>query len=161
MPDAAGRDAAVLSDGQNDCHRAMVSDLVCLIGHVHASTKLVELDMTGEALPGDPEVATNIVVLDDVTPRYVRAQATLNSCNAGLGIALHRIPGHRNTKEMASPNPAASGWSDGSHLKQRNHATCPMAGREPFRRPSGIPDPSPTAFSCSFPSETARRSPRH
>ena len=122
MPDAAGRDAAVLSDGQNDCHRAIVSDLVCLIGHVHASTKLVELDMTGEALPGDPEVATNIVVLDDVTPRYVRAQATLNSCNAGLGIALHRIPGHRNTKEMASPNPAAR-WKTPSSSWKRSAPT--------------------------------------
>jgi hypothetical protein len=88
MQDAAASDAAVQSDGRNDRHRAAVSELVCLIEHVQATMRLVESAMTGEALPGDQEVATNIVVLDDVTPRYARAQATLNSCNAGLGIAL-------------------------------------------------------------------------
>ena len=30
----------------------------------------------------------NIIVLDDVTPRYAKANAALNACNAGLGEAL-------------------------------------------------------------------------
>ena len=37
---------------------------------------------------GDRETGRNVVVLDDVTPRYVRARAALNSCEAHLGAAL-------------------------------------------------------------------------
>jgi hypothetical protein len=34
-------------------------------------------------------VAANVVVLDDVTPRYLKAGAGLKACDAGLGVALH------------------------------------------------------------------------
>ena len=35
------------------------------------------------------EMAANVVVLDDVTPRYLKAGAALKACDAGLGVALH------------------------------------------------------------------------
>jgi hypothetical protein len=35
--------------------------------------------------------------LDDVTPRYVRANAALSTCNAGLGVALHLVRDIRNS----------------------------------------------------------------
>jgi hypothetical protein len=89
MPNAACSDAAVQPYGGNDDYRAIVSDLVCLIEHVQSSMKLVELAIAGAAPPSDQELAANIIVLDDVTPRYLKANATLNSCNASLGIALH------------------------------------------------------------------------
>jgi hypothetical protein len=38
-------------------------------------------------------------VLDDVTPRYVRANAALNACNAGLGVALHLLQDIRSSKQ--------------------------------------------------------------
>jgi hypothetical protein len=99
MPDAADSDAAVQSDGRNDYHRAIVSDLKCLIEHVQASMELVELAIAGEPSPGDHEVVTNVVVLDDVTPRYVKAKTTLNSCNAGLRIALHVLLDARTSEQ--------------------------------------------------------------
>ncbi len=107
MPEA-GSDAAVPSDGRNDCHRAIVSDLVCLIEHVQASMRLVDLAIAGEPSPGDHEVVTNVVVLDDVTPRYLKARTTLNSCNAGLGIALHVLLDTR-TSEHETDGFAGSG----------------------------------------------------
>jgi hypothetical protein len=59
-----------------------------LIGHIQASMKLVESAIASEALADNGEIAANVVVLDDITPRYVRANAALTACNAGLGAAL-------------------------------------------------------------------------
>jgi hypothetical protein len=61
--------------------------------------KLIESAITSEASLGNQEVAANIVVLDDVTPRYVRANAALNACNAGLGVALHLLQDIRSSKQ--------------------------------------------------------------
>lgn len=108
MPDAAGSDAAVQSAARNDNYHAVVSDLMCLMEHVQASMKLVELAIASEAPPGDHEVVTNIVVLDDVTPRYAKANTTLNACNAGLGIALHILLDAR-TSEHRTDGSAGSG----------------------------------------------------
>jgi exonuclease VII small subunit len=35
--------------------------------------------------------STEIVVLDDVTPRYATASAALNTCRAELGHALQKL----------------------------------------------------------------------
>jgi hypothetical protein len=87
MPDAAGSVARI--DGRNDSYGAIVSDLMSLIEQVQACMKLVETAIASEASAGNQEVAADVVVLDDVTPRYARANTTLNSCNAGLNMALH------------------------------------------------------------------------
>jgi hypothetical protein len=89
MQNTAGGGTSVQSDDRNDSYRSIVSDLVSLIEHVQASMKLIESAIAGESPLGNQEVAANVVVLDDVTPRYVKASAALNTCNAGLGIALH------------------------------------------------------------------------
>jgi hypothetical protein len=91
MPDAAASVAKI--DDRNDSYRAIVSDLMSLIEQVQACTRLVESAVASEAPPGNQEVAANIVVLDDVTPRYARVTATLNTCDAGLNIALHFLLG--------------------------------------------------------------------
>lgn len=35
--------------------------------------------------------SVDVVVLDDMTPRYTAASATLNVCRAGLGRALQQL----------------------------------------------------------------------
>jgi hypothetical protein len=42
-----------------------------------------------EVGPADAQAQDDIVVLDDVTPGYVRADAALNACSAKLDAALH------------------------------------------------------------------------
>jgi hypothetical protein len=106
MPDAAGSVAAV--DGQNDSYRAIVSDLVSLVAQVQACMKLVELAIASEAPPGNQEVVANVVVLDDVTPRYARANTALNTCNAGLSMALHFLR-DTGTSEHRTDGSAGSG----------------------------------------------------
>jgi hypothetical protein len=99
MLNAAGGGILMESDGRNDGRRAIVSDLVSLIEHVQASLKLIESAIVRETPLGNEELGGNVVVLDDVTPCYIRVNAALNACNAGLGVALHlmldtRMPKH-------------------------------------------------------------------
>ncbi len=112
MQNAAGDGIALGPDGQNDSHRSVVSELVGLIEHVQASLRLIEQTMVQETSPCGQENAANVVVLDDVSPRYVKAAAALKACDANLGIALHslldsRTPG-RGTSAYAEVTPALS-----------------------------------------------------
>jgi hypothetical protein len=100
MQDTAGG-ASAQSGSRNDNHRAIVSDLKALIQQVQASTKLIESAIVGESPLGNQEIGANVVVLDDVTPGYVRANATLNACNAALGVALHFLLDHRTSRHGA------------------------------------------------------------
>jgi hypothetical protein len=91
MSNAAEDGASAQSGRRNDSYHSVVSDLVSLIEHVQASMKLIEAAIASEAPVDDQEIAANVVVLDDVTPRYVTANAALTACNAGLGGALHLL----------------------------------------------------------------------
>jgi hypothetical protein len=95
--------SSVESDGRNDDRRAVVSDLVSLIEHVQASLKLIEAAIVRETPLCHEELAANVVVLDDVTPRYIKVNAALNACNAGLGLALHLLLDTRTPKLGACP----------------------------------------------------------
>lgn len=98
MQNAAGGGTSVQSDGQNDSYHSVVSDLVSLIERVQASMQLIETAIAAESPLGDQEIATNIVVLDDVTPRYAKAHAALDACTAGLGVALHVLRDTRTSR---------------------------------------------------------------
>jgi hypothetical protein len=88
MQDTAGGGTLAPSEDRSDLHRAIVSDLVSLIKSVQANMELIESAVAGGAPLGYEEIGANVVVLDDVTPRYVRARAALNSCGTHLGAAL-------------------------------------------------------------------------
>jgi hypothetical protein len=89
MQNTAGSHPA--ADSRNDNYFSVVSDLVSLIEHVQASMKMLEQAIARELPLGDLEAYDNVVVLDDVTPCYVEANAALNACRAALGVALHRL----------------------------------------------------------------------
>jgi hypothetical protein len=111
MQNATGDGIAFGPDGQNDSYRSVVSDLVGLIEHVQASLRLIEQAMVPETSSGGQE-ATNVVVLDDVSPRYTRVAAALKACDANLGIALHFLldspTSGRGTSAYAEVGPTAS-----------------------------------------------------
>jgi hypothetical protein len=95
MQNAAGNatHTAVL----DQTYRSVVSDLMSLIEHVQMAIRQVEQALAREdslevGLEGglaDAQAQDDIVVLDDVTPGYVRADAALNACSAKLDAALH------------------------------------------------------------------------
>jgi hypothetical protein len=91
MQNAAGDGAAQPPQDQNAAYRAVVSDLVSLVEHVQNSLRLIERTIEGEAPAGGSESSTHIAVLDDVSPRYMRAIAALHACDVDLGDALRSL----------------------------------------------------------------------
>jgi len=106
MQNAVGIGTVAPSCERRDGDQAIVSDLVSLIERVEASVRLIEAAIAKETCFGDQETAGNVVVLDDVTPRYVRANAALNSSEANLGAALRFLLDIR----APSPGPGAAGY---------------------------------------------------
>jgi hypothetical protein len=98
MQNAADVGASAPSDGLHDSYHAIVSDLVSLVAQLQSSIKLIESAMVREAPLGNQEFLRNIVVLDDVTPRYAKANAALNAASAGLRVALHFLVDARPSK---------------------------------------------------------------
>ncbi|MCK1733161.1 hypothetical protein IVA79_04090 [Bradyrhizobium sp. 138] len=84
---------------ETDSRQLIAADLRALITRIESSMRLIDAAMmeTGMLETGlsesslaqaDPAGSADIVVLDDVTPRYATASAALNACRAGLGHAL-------------------------------------------------------------------------
>ena len=97
--------ASVQSGDPGDNTTAILSNLGSLVEQVGAMMKLIDKAIASEALTGLADVAADIVVLDDVTPRYVRANAALGTCNAGLGVALNLVHDIRNARQKTQgPN---------------------------------------------------------
>ena len=89
MQNAAGFGSGPQSDDRNDSYRTIASDLKSLIAHVQASIALIDTAIASELPLGNQEIGANVVVLDDVSPRYARASAALDTCRASLAAALH------------------------------------------------------------------------
>jgi hypothetical protein len=110
MQNAAGDGIEIQPDDRNDAYRSVVSDLVSLIEHVQASLKLIESAIARETSLADQDASPNVIVLDDVTPRYAKASAALKACDADLGISLHFLLDSRASKrgahEFAGTRPA-------------------------------------------------------
>ena len=94
-----------LGEERNDNFGAIVSDLISLVGHVQASIDLVEAAIAQEADSGQD--APNVIVLDDVTPRYVTTSCALNACNASLGTALQFLLDARKSRHQSIPSSIA------------------------------------------------------
>jgi hypothetical protein len=77
----AGDGISFESGGQQDTAGSIFSDLVCLIQRVQEFIKVNELTITVDYTG---ETATDIVVLDNVMPRYLMANATRHACRAQL-----------------------------------------------------------------------------
>ena len=105
MQNAADSNALAQSEAQNDGYGPVVSDLLALIEHVQASMQLIDTAIAREAPPGNQEAAANVIILDDVTPRYAKAKAALSACSAGLGVAVHVLLESRTSKHGAYDRP--------------------------------------------------------
>jgi hypothetical protein len=99
MQNAAGDGVAQAPHDRNAAYRAVVSDLVSLVERVQESLRLIEQTIAKETAPetspetpaGSPESSTSIIVLDDVSPRYMKSAAALQACDVNLGIALRSL----------------------------------------------------------------------
>lgn len=94
---------------ETDSRQLIAAELRSLIARIEISVRLIDAamtsdDMTSEDMPSEDmepdddsailsaiSGSTEIVVLDDVTPRYATASAALNTCRAELGHALQKL----------------------------------------------------------------------
>jgi hypothetical protein len=89
MQDAANQDGLAPSNSPIDGLGSIVSEMISLIEHVQSGIAAIEAQIAREQQCSNPDDAANVIVLDDVTPRYARASAALNACRAGLSTALN------------------------------------------------------------------------
>jgi hypothetical protein len=106
----------VQADSRNENHSSVVSDLMSLIEHMQASMKMLEGAIARELPLAGQETGDNVIVLDDITPCYVKANAALHACQAGLGVALHFLagaePSHSQLVESAGGDRHLAGLTD-------------------------------------------------
>jgi hypothetical protein len=84
---------------ETDSRQLIAAELRSLIARIEISVRLIDAAMTSKDMESDDDSAilsaisgsTEIVVLDDVTPRYATASAALNTCRAELGHALQKL----------------------------------------------------------------------
>jgi hypothetical protein len=78
-----------------DSRQLIAAELRSLIARIEISMRLIDAAMTSDDLEAEDDSAiagsTEIVVLDDITPRYATASAALNTCRAELGHALQQL----------------------------------------------------------------------
>ena len=91
MRKTAGETVKFESDSQSEIDRSVISDLVSLIEQVQAGLRLIEQQIAQETSPISQETGAGVIVLDDVSPRYVMASAALRACDTNLGIALNSL----------------------------------------------------------------------
>jgi hypothetical protein len=109
MQNVTGSALPARSDDRDDIYRAVVADLASLIEHIQASLAMIEAAIASEAAAAVQELAANVVVLDDVTPRYLKAGSALKACDAGLGVALHFL------REPMASEPVVHDSTAGNH----------------------------------------------
>lgn len=90
MQNATGCGAAVKSGNRDDVYHSVVAGLAGLLERIQASLELIERAIALEMSAGE-DVGADVVVLDDITPGYVRAGTALQACGASLGLALHLL----------------------------------------------------------------------
>lgn len=73
-----------------DSRQLIAAELRSLIARIEISMRLIDAAMESEDA-GVIAGSSEIVVLDDVTPRYATASAALNTCRAELGHALRQL----------------------------------------------------------------------
>jgi hypothetical protein len=88
MRKMANGDVPGPSGSRSDSFGSIVSDLEALVTRIRASIELVDAAIEQEPSAGDPEFAANVVVLDDITPRYAKVTAALSACSVSLDAAL-------------------------------------------------------------------------
>jgi len=79
---------------ETDSRQLIAAELRSLIARIEISMRLIDAAMEPEddsAVSSADLGSSNIVVLDDVTPRFATASAALNACRAELGHALEKL----------------------------------------------------------------------
>lgn len=89
-------------------YRSVVTDPASLVEHAQNGLQLIERKMEEESTGGGPESTADIIVLDDVSPHYMKAVVALQACDARLGAALRSLVDFGEDEPSAASLPALS-----------------------------------------------------
>ncbi|KRQ99547.1 hypothetical protein CQ12_35205 [Bradyrhizobium jicamae] len=106
MQNATGDGIAQAPHDPDAACRGVVSDLVGLIEHIQRSLRLIEHTIARDTSPGSPESSIDLIVLDDISPRFTKAAAAVQACDVNLGIALRSLLGSGADDPRAASLPA-------------------------------------------------------
>jgi len=95
---AGGRLPFPLSD-QRDKHDPLIKELSALAVRVQAITDAIDVAIASEPAANDPDNVSEFVVLDDVTPCYLKANSALRICNTQLAEALQFLRAARSEEQ--------------------------------------------------------------
>jgi hypothetical protein len=79
---------------------SIVSEIISLIEHVRGGIAAIETEFMREQRCSNRDDVVNVIVLNDVTPRYARASAALNTCRASLCTAPNVLAGKRSSRRV-------------------------------------------------------------
>ena len=105
MQVATSDGVAQATHDQNDAYRATVSDLVRLIEHIQTNLRLIERAISQETSPDASESSTNVIPLEDLSPIYMKATTTLQTCDADLGMTKRGLLDTRDRDHRAARRP--------------------------------------------------------
>jgi hypothetical protein len=88
MQQAASNRLIVPRDVPHDGGDGLIKELQSLSERVRAVTRAINTAIALERVANHAETAADVVVLDDVTPRYLRANSALQACSIHLDGAL-------------------------------------------------------------------------
>jgi hypothetical protein len=88
MHQAASNRLIVPSEVAHDSGDSLIKELQSLSERVRAVTRAINTAIALERISSSTDTAADVVVLDDVTPRYLRANSALQACNIHLDGAL-------------------------------------------------------------------------
>jgi hypothetical protein len=88
MQQTASKRATAPRQAARDPGDPLVEELQSLFDRVHAATCAIDAAIAREPASSGVEAEADVVVLDDVTPRYLRASSALQACDVHLGGAL-------------------------------------------------------------------------
>ena len=127
-------DVSVQPHDRNDAYHSIVSGLVSPIAQVQASLQMIESAIARETSLGNEATSADIIVLDNITPRYAKA-----------GVALFLL----DSKAAGRLAPRASKLRMGDHAQWPN-ANLLLDAVHPARRSQAIRPPSFDAAPGSF-----------
>jgi hypothetical protein len=88
MHQAASNRLIVPSEVRHDGGDSLIKELQSLSERVRAVTRAINTAIALERISSSTDASAEIVELDDVTPRYLRANSALQACNIHLDGAL-------------------------------------------------------------------------
>ena len=88
MHQAASNRLIVPRDVPHDGGDGLIKELQSLSERVRAVTRAINTAIALERISSNTDTAADVVVLDDVTPRYLKARGALQACTIHLDGAL-------------------------------------------------------------------------